>query len=97
VWRQLVRRLVLMRAIKRLALAVVVAGGTVLAPVVTAPAAQACVWDAAWFFLHQCNNPPAPPPLPPEQRQYDPQTNPQGYPWKWWDNAGEHNCPPECL
>lgn len=65
--------------------------------VALAPTASACVWDANWFFFGQCNQPPPGPELPPEQRQYDPQTNPAGYPWRWTDNAGEHWCPPECL
>ena len=63
----------------------------------TASPAQACVWDPAWFFLGQCNQPSVAPPAPPEQRQYHPQANPQGHPWRWWDSAGEHVCPPECL
>jgi hypothetical protein len=65
--------------------------------IAVAPPAPACVWDAAWFFLGQCNQPPAGPPLPPEQRQYDPQTNPGGYPWRWWDDGVEKWCPPSCL
>lgn len=64
--------------------------------VVSAPVASACQIDAAWFFLHQCNNPPPAAPLPPDQQQAS-RANPGGIPWKWWDNAGEHQCPPECL
>jgi hypothetical protein len=85
-----------------IAAAAVMAGSAALwiAPVVSAPPAQACVWDAAWFFLHQCNEPPAAPPLPPEQQQAS-RTNPNGIPW-WWEESGSfgtirHWCPPECL
>jgi hypothetical protein len=66
----------------------------------TASPAQACVWDPAWFFLGQCNQPPAAPPLPPEQRQAS-RDNPNGIP-TWWEESGSfgtirHWCPPECL
>lgn len=70
--------------------------GSVPVTVVDAAPASACVWDANWFFNHQCSAPPPAAPLPPEQQQAS-HENPNGIPWKWWDNSGEHVCPPECL
>lgn len=43
------------------AIAAVVTGGALAG----AAPASACVWDAAWFFLGQCHDPPAAPAPPP--------------------------------
>lgn len=40
------------------AAAVLIGAGTSIG---TAAPASACVWDLAWFFLHQCHAPPAAP------------------------------------
>lgn len=61
-----------------------------------APAHAECVFTPASFNL-RCFDGPAPPPLAPEQRPYNPETNPQGHPWQWWNSSGGyHWCPPEC-
>lgn len=55
---------------KMMAAAALMAGSAALwiVPVASAPAAQACVWDASWFFLHTCSAPPEPQgPPPPAQ------------------------------
>jgi len=57
---------------RKLAIAAVTALIDTGAAIGTAASASACVWDAAWFFLHQCHAPPpapvsegpAPPPEP---------------------------------
>jgi hypothetical protein len=45
---------------KRIAAAALIGASATLTPITLAAPAQACVWDAAWFFLHQCNEPPPP-------------------------------------
>lgn len=66
---------------------------------VTGPEAQAypCASTAPWWANIGCD-PNPPPPLPPEQRPYDPRTNPAGYHYEWGSdpNIGRVWCPPTC-
>lgn len=51
--------------LRRIAAVALVGGAAIVGPVAVAAPANACVWDAAWFFFHQCN--PSPPPQGPPQ------------------------------
>lgn len=57
---------------KRMAVVAFLGAAATLTPISLAAPAQACVWDAAWFFLHQCNSPP-----PPDEPAGPPPPDPQ--------------------